>query len=49
MDAVDIHEAGELLEAAVGRQHHPVALNLGHQDVSLANSINIQELKIKTT
>ena len=46
VDAVDIHEAGELLEAAVGRQHHPVALNLGHLDVSLPNGI---ELKIKTT
>ena len=49
VDAVDIHEAGELLEAAVGRQHHPVALNLGHLDVSLPNGINIQELKLKTT
>ena len=46
VDAVDIHEAGGLLEAAVGRQHHPVALNLGHLDVSLPNGI---ELKIKTT
>ena len=46
VDAVDIHEAGELLEAAVGRQHHLVALNLGHLDVSLPNGI---ELKIKTT
>ena len=48
VDAVDIHEAGGLLEAAVGRQHHLVALNLGHLDVSLPNGINIQELKIKT-
>ena len=46
VDAVDIHEAGGLLEAAVGRQHPLVALNLGHLDVSLPNGI---ELKIKTT
>ena len=44
--AVHIHEASGLLEAAVGRQHHLVALNLGHLDVSLPNGI---ELKIKTT
>ena len=45
-DHPNIHEAGGLLDAAVGRQHHLVALNLGHLDVSLPNGI---ELKIKTT